>query len=98
VIIQVCATQITNVLPAGTDVAARWGKRLWGDMACFVGVHHWSDWQVPDPENPSEQVRTCSRCSRTETNAPPVPIKAWKMPLRLSDLASHTVDPDPGAS
>ena len=67
--------------PAGTDVAASWSQRLWGKAACLIGVHDWSDWEVPDPDRPSEQVKICARCSRTKTNAAPVPIKAWKMPF-----------------
>ena len=33
-----------------------------GNMACLAGIHHWSDWEVRDPQRPSEQVRTCARC------------------------------------
>jgi hypothetical protein len=81
VIIEACTIQLAIAPPAGTDVAAPWGKRLWGRVACLVGAHDWSDWEVRDPDHPDEQVRTCSRCGRMKSNAAPVPIKAWKMPL-----------------
>ena len=74
----------TGIVPqspfAGINVAAPWGKRLWGNMACLVGAHDWSDWQVPDPDRPSEQVRICARCSRTKNNIAP-PIKVWNRPF-----------------
>ena len=35
---------------------------MWGNMACLVGMHHWSGWEVQDPQRPSEQVRTCPHC------------------------------------
>ena len=41
------------------------------------GAHDWSDWQVQDPDRPSEQVRICARCSRMKTNAAQAP-DAWK--------------------
>jgi hypothetical protein len=44
---------------------------MWGKVACLLGLHDWSEWRPLDPEQPSEQVRTCSRCSRTKSNAPP---------------------------
>jgi hypothetical protein len=80
-IIQACTIQIPIVPAAGTDVAAPWSKRLLGMVACLVGAHDWTDWQVRDPDSPGEQVRTCVRCSRQKTNAAPAPIDAWKMPL-----------------
>jgi len=55
---------------------------MWGKMACLVGVHDWSEWEVRDPDQPDDQVRTCARCGRMKSNAAPVPFKAWKMPLR----------------
>jgi hypothetical protein len=69
-----------GVPPAGKSVAAPWGKRLWGNVACLVGAHDWSDWQVLDPENPSDQVRICARCSRMKSNTAP-PIKVWNRPF-----------------
>jgi hypothetical protein len=57
-------------------------KRLWGAAACLAGAHAWSEWEVRDPDDPSEQVRTCARCGRMKSDAAPAPIKAWKMPLR----------------
>jgi len=50
-------------------------------VVCLVVGHDWSDWEVPDPDRPSEQIKICARCSRTKTNAPPAPLEAWKMPL-----------------
>ena len=47
--------------------------RMWGNMACLAGIHHWSDWKVQDPQRPSEQVRTCARCPRTKNNTAMVP-------------------------
>ena len=56
--------------------AAIWGDRMRGNMACLVGIHHWSDWEVQDPQRPSEQVRTCARCPRTKNNAAVVPLSS----------------------
>ena len=39
---------------------------MWGNMACLVGIHHWSDWEVQDPQRPSEQVRTCAHCHHAQ--------------------------------
>jgi hypothetical protein len=55
---------------------------MWGKVACLLGLHEWSDWEVKDPDNPGDQVRTCARCGREKSNAAAAPIKAWKMPLR----------------
>jgi len=53
-----------------------WRDRLSGNMACLVGIHHWSDWEVQDPQRPSQQVRTCARCPRTKNNAAVVPLRS----------------------
>jgi hypothetical protein len=45
-----------------------WGDPMWGWMARFVGIHHWSEWKVADLEQPWKQVRTC--------NFDSVPIRA----------------------
>ena len=58
------------------------GDRMWGQIACFFGVHEWSGWEVPDLDQPAEQVRTCARCGRQKTNAVPAPFKAWIHPLQ----------------
>jgi hypothetical protein len=47
-----------------------------GNMACLAGIHHWSDWEVQDPQRPSEQVRTCVHCPRTKNNAAVVPLRS----------------------
>jgi hypothetical protein len=39
---------------------------VWGKMACLGGAHHWSEWEIPDPQQPCEQARTCARCRRTQ--------------------------------
>jgi hypothetical protein len=54
---------------------------MWGKVACLLGLHEWSGWEVKDPDNPGDQVRTCARCGREKSNAAAAPIKAWKMPL-----------------
>ena len=40
----------------------RRGDHMLGKVDCLVGIHHWSDWEVQDPQRPSEQVRSCARC------------------------------------
>lgn len=53
---------------------------MWGKMACLVGAHDWSEWEVRDPDRPSEQVRACARCGLMKTNAAPAP-NAWRKHL-----------------
>src|SRR6516162_10015874 len=48
-----------------------WGDRMWNNMACLAGAHAWSDWEVRDPEQPWEQVRTCARCLRAQKSGDP---------------------------
>ena len=49
-----------------------WGDHMWGNMACLSGAHDWSDWEVRDPEQPGEQVRTCARCLRAQQSGDPI--------------------------
>ena len=49
-------------------------------LICLVVGHQWSGWQVPDPDNPGEQIRVCARCSSTKTNAAAVPFPWWADP------------------
>jgi hypothetical protein len=43
---------------------------MWGKVTCFLlGKHDWSEWRPLDPEEPSELVRVCKRCSHMESNA-----------------------------
>ena len=79
-IIRVCMIQSATSTLAGINVAGTWGKRVWGNVACLVGAHDWSGWQVLDPDRPSEQVRICARCSRMKNNTAP-PIKVWNRPF-----------------
>ena len=51
-------------------------RHLWRIAACVVGAHDWSDWEIRDPDRPSEPVRTCARCGRMKSNAAPVSFKA----------------------
>jgi hypothetical protein len=44
-----------------------------GNMACLVGIHQWSYWEVQDPQRPSEQVRTCARCLHAQRSGD----RAW---------------------
>ena len=43
---------------------------MWGKVACHLGLHDWSEWKPLDPDEPSEQVRICSRCGHMESNTP----------------------------
>src|SRR5262249_2887378 len=45
---------------------SRWGDHMRHNMACLAGAHDWSDWEVRDPEQPWEQIRTCARCLRAQ--------------------------------
>ena len=44
-----------------------------GNMACLVGIHHWSGWEVQDPQRPSGQIRTCARCLHAQRSGD----RAW---------------------
>jgi hypothetical protein len=37
-----------------------------GAVACLVGAHDWSHWEVLDPVQPWKRVRTCGRCLRAQ--------------------------------
>lgn len=39
---------------------------MWDNVACLVGAHDWSGWEVPDPQQPCDQARICARCLRTQ--------------------------------
>ena len=43
-----------------------WGDRMWDTAACHVGAHDWSYWEVLDPVQPWQRVRTCARCLRAQ--------------------------------
>src|SRR5271166_2831518 len=45
-----------DVPPAGINVGAPWIKRLLGNIACLLGVHDWSGWQVLATDRPGEEV------------------------------------------
>jgi len=67
---------------AGTAPPPSAGKRLLGFLACAAGVHHWSDWQVEDPDRPQDQVRTCTRCGLRRDNhtLPKIKNPWWNQP------------------
>jgi hypothetical protein len=43
-------------------------------VACFFGMHRWSEWTPSDPDDPSKQIRTCTRCSRVKFNNSPTQL------------------------
>jgi hypothetical protein len=51
-----------------------------GKVACLFGVHHWSEWTPVDPEDPSKQIRDCTRCSRVKFNNGPATF-IWNYPV-----------------
>ena len=78
VIIAGCLVIVAEASRTPLLARTRIGWRLWGGVACFVGAHEWSDWEVQDPDHPGDQVRTCARCGiRKSSNAAPAP-DAWK--------------------
>lgn len=46
---------------------------IFGNMACKMGIHKWSDWKYKD-EHDCCQVRSCSRCYKQEQQI----LHAWK--------------------
>jgi len=54
---------------------------MWGKVACLLGVHHWSEWKPVDPEDPSKQIRNCTRCGREKFNNGPVAFR-WDYPIQ----------------
>jgi len=54
---------------------------MWGKVACRFGVHDWSHWQPVDPDDPSKQIRTCTRCSHVKFNNGPV-VFTWDYPVQ----------------
>jgi hypothetical protein len=64
--------------PAGEDSLPRvwlsiWSGHMW-KVACFFGMHRWSEWTPSDPDDPSKQIRTCTRCSRVKFNNSPTQL------------------------
>jgi hypothetical protein len=57
-----------------------WDDHMLGIVACLFGVHHWSEWTPVDLEDPSKQVRACTRCSRVKFNNGPVAF-SWNYPI-----------------
>jgi hypothetical protein len=43
------------------------------NMACVAGKHHWSAWEVQDPQRPSDRIRTCARCLHAQRSGD----RAW---------------------
>jgi hypothetical protein len=57
-----------------------WDDHMLGKVACLFGVHHWSEWTPVDPEDPSKQIRDCTRCSRVKFNNGPATF-IWNYPV-----------------